>query len=159
MKYCVVIIDGAAGLPLAERGGKTSLELASTPNLDSMTSQGMLGLCRTVPAGMEPSSACAIMSVFGYDPEVYYRGRSGIEARSMGIPVGEGEVTFRCNLVTVRDGRMWDYSSGHISTEEARELIAALNEKLGSDRISFYPGVSYRHILKLKGAAATLQAT
>ena len=159
MKYCVVIIDGAAGLPLAERGGKTSLELASTPNLDSMASQGMLGLCRTVPAGMEPSSACAIMSVFGYDPKVYYRGRSGIEARSMGIPVGEGEVTFRCNLVTVRDGRMWDYSSGHISTEEARELIAALNEKLGSDRISFYPGVSYRHILKLKGAAATLQAT
>ena len=159
MKYCVLIIDGASGLPLPERGGKTSLELASTPNMDSMASQGMLGLCRTVPVGMEPSSACAGMSVFGYDPKVYYRGRSAIEAKSMGIPVGEGELTFRCNLVAVRDGRMRDYSSGHISTEEARELIAALNEKMGSDRISFYPGVSYRHILKLGGEEATLQAT
>jgi 2,3-bisphosphoglycerate-independent phosphoglycerate mutase len=99
------------------------------------------------------------MSVFGYDPRVYYRGRSAIEAKSMGIPVGEGELTFRCNLVAVRDGRMKDYSSGHISTEEARELIAALNESLGSDGLSFYPGVSYRHILKLKGEEAALKAT
>jgi 2,3-bisphosphoglycerate-independent phosphoglycerate mutase len=159
MKYCVLIIDGASGWPLPERGSKTSLELASTPNLDSMASQGMLGLCRTVPLGMEPSSACACMSVFGYDPKVYYRGRSGIEARSMGIPVSEGEVTFRCNLVAVRDGRMWDYSSGHISTEEACELISALNQSLGDDRISFYPGVSYRHILKLRGEEASLRAT
>ncbi len=159
MKYCVLIIDGASGLPLPERSGKTSLELASTPNLDSMASQGILGLCRTVPEGMEPSSACACMSVIGYDPKVYYRGRSAIEARSMGIPIDAGEVTFRCNLVAVRDGWMWDYSSGHISTEEAGELISALNQSLGDDRVSFYPGVSYRHILKLRGEKATLQAT
>jgi 2,3-bisphosphoglycerate-independent phosphoglycerate mutase len=159
MKYCVVIIDGASGLPLPERDGKTSLELASTPNLDSMASQGILGLCRTVPEGMEPSSACACISVLGYDPKVYYRGRSAIEAKSTGIPVSKGEVTFRCNLVTVKDGRMWDYSSGHISTEEARELISALNQSLGDDRTCFYPGVSYRHILKLRGEEASLKAT
>jgi 2,3-bisphosphoglycerate-independent phosphoglycerate mutase len=158
MKYCVLIIDGAAGLPLPERLGRTSLELARTPNLDAMAREGLVGLCRTVPEGMEPSSACACMSVLGYDPDVYYRGRSAIEAVSMGVTIGAGEVTFRCNLVAVKDGRMWDYSAGHISTAEGGELIAALNEALGSDSICFYPGVSYRHILKLKGAEATLEA-
>jgi 2,3-bisphosphoglycerate-independent phosphoglycerate mutase len=159
MKYCVLIIDGAAGLPLPERGHKTCLELARTPNLDEMALGGFLGLVRTVPPGMEPSSACACMSVLGYDPKVYYKGRAAIEARSMGIGVGEEEVVFRCNLVAVRDGKMWDYSAGHISTEEARELISALNESLGSDELSFYPGVSYRHILKLRERRDTLEAT
>jgi 2,3-bisphosphoglycerate-independent phosphoglycerate mutase len=159
MKYCVLIIDGAAGLPLPERSGKTSLELARSPKLDAMAREGLVGLCRTVPRCMEPSSACACMSVLGYDPRVYYRGRSAIEARSMGVTIGDGEVTFRCNLVAVRDGRMWDYSSGHISTAEAGELISALNQSLGNDNTGFYPGVSYRHILKLKGAEATLEAS
>jgi 2,3-bisphosphoglycerate-independent phosphoglycerate mutase len=159
MKYCVLIIDGAAGLPLPERSGKTSLELARSPNLDAMAREGLVGLCRTVPRGMEPSSACACMSVLGYDPRVYYRGRSAIEARSMGVTIGDGEVTFRCNLVAVRDGRMWDYSSGHISAAEAGELISALNQSLGNNNIGFYPGVSYRHILKLKGVEATLEAS
>ncbi|MBN1863076.1 MAG: cofactor-independent phosphoglycerate mutase [Dehalococcoidales bacterium] len=158
MKYCVLIIDGAAGLPLPERLGRTSLELAHTPNLDAMAREGTVGLCRTVPHGMEPSSACACMSVLGYDPAVYYQGRSAIEAKSMGITLEPGEVTFRCNLVAVSDGRMQDYSAGHISTEEAGELISALNESLGSDRVHFYPGVSYRNILKIKGAVATLEA-
>ncbi|MFC2051769.1 cofactor-independent phosphoglycerate mutase [Chloroflexota bacterium] len=159
MKYCVLIIDGASGLPLPERGGKTCLEMANTPNLDAMTGEGILGLVRTVPSEMEPSSACACMSVLGYDPKVYYRGRAAIEARSMGIPVGDGEVVFRCNLVAVKDGRMWDYSSGHISTDEAKELIGALDESLGSDSVHFYPGISYRHILKLRGREDTLLAT
>ncbi|MFC1847293.1 cofactor-independent phosphoglycerate mutase [Chloroflexota bacterium] len=159
MKYCVLIIDGAAGLPIPERGGKTCLELAHTPNLDSIVPEGMLGLVRTVPVGMEASSACACMSVLGYDPKVYYRGRAGIEARSMGIPVGDGEVVFRCNLVAVEDGKMWDYSSGHISTDEARQLIGALNESLGSDQVHFYPGIGYRHICKIKGGEDTLSAT
>ncbi len=159
MKYCVLIIDGAAGLPLPERGGKTCLELASTPNLDVMAREGILGLVRTVPVGMEPSSACACMSVLGYDPRIYYRGRAAIEARSMGIAVGEGDVVFRCNLVAIRDGKMWDYSSGHISTGEAQALIAALDESLGNDQIHFYPGVSYRHLCKFKGREDTLLAT
>lgn len=159
MKYCILIIDGAAGQPLPERNGKTCLELASTPNLDAMAAEGMLGLARTVPPGMEPSSACACMSVLGYDPGIYYRGRAGIEARSLGITVDEGEVVFRCNLVAVRDGRMWSYSSGYIDTNEAHILMAALNESLGSEKVHFYPGVSYRNICRLRGWQDTLQAT
>jgi 2,3-bisphosphoglycerate-independent phosphoglycerate mutase len=99
------------------------------------------------------------MSVLGYDPKVYFRGRAAIEARSMGIPVGEGEVVFRANLVAICDDKMWDYSSGHISTDEARQLIAALNESLGNDRIHFYPGISYRHICKIRGKEDVLLAT
>ena len=159
MKYCVVIMDGASGLPLEEYGGKTTLELSSTPNLDLLASEGTLGLARTIPSGMEPSSACGCMSVLGYDPKLYYRGRAIIEAKSREIELEEGEVVFRCNLVAVRDGKMWSYSAGYISTEEARELIKALNEELGSERIRFYPGISYRHILKLKGFEETLKAT
>ena len=158
MKYCVVIMDGASGLPLPQRGGKTCLELAETPNLDALAREGVLGLARTVPQGTEPSSACACMSVLGYDPAVYYRGRGAIEARSMGIPIAEDEVVFRCNLVAVKDGKMWSYSAGYISTEDARELIAALNQSPGSAQVSFYPGVSYRHICKLKGLPETLEA-
>jgi len=159
MKYCVLIIDGASGWPLTEREGKTCLELAQTPNLDAMAREGTLGLARTVPPGMEPSSACACMSVLGYDPKVYFRGRGAIEARSMDIPIDAGEVVFRCNLVAVREGRIWSYSSGFISTEEARQLVIALSESLGSDEVHFYPGVSYRHICKLKGHEETLEAS
>jgi len=158
MKYCIVIIDGASGLPLPERGGKTCLELAHTPNLDAMAEEAVLGLVRTIPPGMEPSSACACISVLGYDPKQYYRGRAAIEARSMGLTVDEGEAVFRCNLVAIRDGKMWDYSAGHISTNEAQQLIGALNESLGSDKVHFYPGVSYRHICKLIGQGDTLLA-
>jgi 2,3-bisphosphoglycerate-independent phosphoglycerate mutase len=158
MKYIVLIIDGAAGLPLPERGGKTCLELARTPNLDKLASGGLAGMVRTVPEGMEPSSACACMSVLGYDPKVYYRGRASIEARSMGIDIGRGEVVFRCNLVSVQDGKMYDYSAGHIPGDEAEAIIATLNNELGDEEITFYPGVSYRHILKIKGHADTLKA-
>ena len=159
MKYCVLIIDGASGWPLSEHGGKTCLELAHTPNLNRMAREGVVGLVRTVPQGMEPSSACACMSILGYDPKVYYRGRAAIEAKSMGIPIGEGEVVFRCNLVAVSDGKMLSYSSGYIGDSEAHALIAALEKSLGTDRVHFYPGVSYRHICKIKGAEETLQAT
>jgi 2,3-bisphosphoglycerate-independent phosphoglycerate mutase len=158
MKYVVLIIDGAAGLPIPEKGGRTCLELARTPNLDAMAKQGMAGLARTVPQGMEASSACACMSVMGYDPVSYYRGRASIEAKSLGIDIGKGEVVFRCNLVTVIDGKMRDYSAGHIPTPEAAAIIKSLNAELGSKDITFYPGVSYRHILKLKGRQETLKA-
>ncbi|MDO8687411.1 MAG: cofactor-independent phosphoglycerate mutase [Dehalococcoidales bacterium] len=158
VKYCVLIIDGAAGLPLPERGDKTCLELTDTPNLDAMVPAGLLGLVRTIPSGTEPSSDHACMSLLGYDPARYFLGRAAIEAASMGITIGEGEVVFRFNLVAIRDGKMWDYSAGHISTGEAEQLITALNESLGSDRVHFYPGVSYRHICKLSGQEATLLA-
>lgn len=158
MKYGVIILDGASGWPIPERGGRTCLEMADTPNLDILAGQGALGLARTVPAGMEPSSACACMSLLGYDPNTYFRGRGAIEARSLGIPIEEGEVVFRCNLVSVRDGKMLSYSTGYIPTEEAEPLIAALNDALGTDRVRFYPGVSYRHILKLSGHEDSLLA-
>jgi 2,3-bisphosphoglycerate-independent phosphoglycerate mutase len=159
MRYCVLIIDGAAGLPLPKRGDKTCLELAQTPNLDALARGGEVGLVRTVPPGMEPSSACACMSVLGYNPKIYYKGRSAIEARSMDIEIGEGEVVFRCNLVAIRDGRMWSYSAGYISSGEASRLIATLNKELGNENIRFYPGISYRHILKLKGYEDALLAS
>ena len=158
MKYIVLIMDGSSGWALPERGGRTCLELARTPNLDALSREAVLGMARTVPPGMEPSSACACMSLLGYDPTIYYKGRAGIEAKSMGLPVSGDEVVFRCNLVTVRDGRMWDYSAGHITTAEARELIAAVDKSLGNDQIHFYPGVSYRHICKIKGHPGTLDA-
>jgi len=158
MKYCILIIDGAAGHPLPQRGWKTSLELARTPNLDALASEGMVGLTRTVPEGMEPSSACACLSNVGYDPKIYYKGRSAIEAFSMGIDIARGETVFRCNLVTVSEGKMLDYSAGHVSTEEARDLIDALEKDLGDARTCFYPGVSYRHILKLKDHEEAVEA-
>ncbi len=158
MKYCVLIIDGAAGWPLAAHGGKTCLELARTPNIDAVAKAGLVGLVRTVPTGMEPSSACACMSVLGYDAQVYYRGRSAIEAHGMGVLVDEGEAVFRCNLVSVRNGRMWSYSCGHISSGESQHLVATLNQELGSDHVHFYPGVNYRHLCKIKGREDTLLA-
>ncbi len=158
MKYLVLIMDGAAGWPLPAHAGKTCLELAQTPNLDLLAQEGAVGLVRTVPEGMEPSSACACMSLLGYDPRVYYMGRGSIEARSMEIPLGEGEVVFRCNLVSVRNGRMESYSSGYIPDDEAHELIATLNEVIGNHEVSFYPGISYRHICRISGHQEILAA-
>ncbi|MCL2615326.1 MAG: cofactor-independent phosphoglycerate mutase [Dehalococcoidia bacterium] len=158
MKYCVLIMDGAAGWPLKDRGDKTSLELARTPNLDALTREGILGMTNNVPKGMEPSSAVAGMSLLGYDPEKYYKGRAAIEAVSMGVPIGRGEAVFRCNLVSLKNGRMWSYSAGNIEREESHQLIAALNEHLGSRDVQFYPGVNYRHLLKIKRHTDTAHA-
>ena len=158
VKYCVLILDGASGWPLEEFGGKTCLELARKPNLDLLASRGMVGLARTVPPGMEASSACACLSILGYDPRVYYTGRGPIEAHSLGVKLEEGEVAFRCNLVTIREGRMWSYSAGQITSAESRELIAALQQSLGDERVRFYPGVGYRHICTIKEGEECLKA-
>jgi 2,3-bisphosphoglycerate-independent phosphoglycerate mutase len=158
VKYLVVIMDGASGWPLPDRGNKTCLELASTPNLDIMAGSGYLGMSRTVPQGMEPGSAPACMSVLGYDPTVYYKGRSAIEARSVGVPINKGEVTFRCNLVTVIDRKMISHSAGHITTDEARDIMATLNNELGTYSMRFYTGINYRHIFKVGGREDTVKA-
>ena len=150
MKYCVLIMDGSAGLPIPERGGKTSLELARTPNLDALAATGLVGQAYNVPPDLDPDSAVACMSIFGYDPKVYYTGRAPIEAISLGIDFRPGEVVFRCNPVTIQNGIMVSHSAGSISTEEGHQLIAALNEKLGSDKIHFYPGVSLPQYFKTK---------
>jgi 2,3-bisphosphoglycerate-independent phosphoglycerate mutase len=165
MKYIILIGDGMAGRPLAELGGRTVLQAASTPNMDRLAREGTRGMVRTVPPGMPAGSDVANMSILGYDPERYYSGRAPLEAASMGIELGEGDVAFRCNLVTLEMGgwgegaRMEDYSAGHISTEEARSLVLALNEELGTESVVFHPGVSYRHLMLWKGGAAGAECT
>ncbi|PPD57835.1 cofactor-independent phosphoglycerate mutase, partial [Dehalogenimonas etheniformans] len=158
MKYVVLIIDGASGWPVESLGNKTSLEAAETPNLDQMARRATVGMTGTVPEGMEPSSACACMSVLGYNPKVYYKGRAAIEAKSLDIPIAAEETVFRANLVTVEDGIMRDYSAGHIDSNESAALIKFLNEKLETPDLKLFPGVGYRHILKLKGRPETLRA-
>ncbi len=158
MKYVVLIPDGAAGWPLNDRGGKTCLELARTPNLDAMAREGRTGMAITVPEGMEPSSACACMSIMGYDPAVYFTGRGPIEAKSLGLELEKGEVAFRCNLVTIEDGVMRSFNAGHITDAESRPFIELLNKSLGDERIRFHQGVGYRHILTVKDGAGYLQA-
>jgi len=148
-KYLVLIGDGMSDYPLKELGGKTPLEVANTPNMDFLAQNGQCGWVQNVPSGMPPGSDVAAMSIFGYDPKKYYTGRGPLEAASLGIKLKKNEVAFRCNLVTVKDGKMDDFTSGHISTDEAAQIIKTLNKKLGSKTVKFYPGLSYRHLLVL----------
>ncbi|MCX6012194.1 MAG: 2,3-bisphosphoglycerate-independent phosphoglycerate mutase, partial [Chloroflexi bacterium] len=153
-----MIIDGAADLPLEEHDNKTCLELAHTPNMDSLALHSRAGMTKTVPDGMEPSSALACMSILGYDPCIYYRGRSAIEARALGIPLEKHEFYFRCNLVSVKDGKMVSYSSGNIPDSEAHELLKEIANKLGNSDVHFFQGTSYRHICKIRGIKNILEA-
>jgi len=150
-KFAIIIPDGAADEPLEQFGNKTPLESAAKPNMDAVSRQGRLGLVRTVPEGMEPGSDVAQMSLLGYDPRKYYTGRAPIEAVARNIQLAPDDWVFRCNLVTIADGKMADHSAGHISTKESTQLIEELNEQVANDKVRFYPGVSYRHLLVLKG--------
>jgi 2,3-bisphosphoglycerate-independent phosphoglycerate mutase len=150
-KYAIIIPDGAADEPLEQLGGKTPLEAANKPNMDAISRQGRLGMVRTVPEGVEPGSDVAQMSLLGYDPKQYYTGRAPIEAVARNVQLSPDDWVFRCNLVTIADGKMADHSAGHISTEEGSKLIEELNEQITDDKIRFYTGVSYRHLLVLKG--------
>lgn len=150
-KYAIVVPDGAADLPIELLGGKTVLEAAKKPNMDWLSVNGRQGLCRTVPPVLQPGSDVAMMAVLGYDPVRYYSGRAPIEAVAQGIEVSEDDWIFRCNLVTIADAKMADHSAGHISNKEGKTLIDLLNASLGSDRITFYPGVGYRHLMVVKG--------
>ncbi len=149
-KYAIIVPDGAADNPLEQFGNKTVLEAAEIPNLDRISQQGRLGLVRTVPKDMEPGSDVAQMSLLGYDPRRYYSGRAPIEAVARNVKLTMDDWVFRCNLITIADGKMADHSAGHISTEEAGKLIKVLESRLGNDKIRFYPGVSYRHLLVFK---------
>ncbi len=153
MKYVVVLGDGMADYPVESLGNKTPLQAAVTPAIDYMAKHGILGLAKTVPAGMPPGSDTANLAVMGYNPAVYYSGRSPFEAASMGIPMKSTDITFRCNLVTLSEDEpyeektMLDHSADEITSEEARALILAISEKLGSEVFRFYPGFGYRHVL------------
>ncbi|MCU0640897.1 MAG: cofactor-independent phosphoglycerate mutase [Candidatus Margulisbacteria bacterium] len=162
-KYLILIGDGMADLPLRQLGGKTPLEFARTPNLDYLAQNGLCGWTNNTPAGLEPGSDVAAMSIFGYDPRRYYSGRGPLEAASLGVKLGPGEVAFRCNLVTIEDGKMKDFTAHHIATEQARRIFRRLNKELGSKEIKFYPGLSYRNLLVMKddraGTLAALKTT
>ena len=156
-KYAIIVPDGAADEPLEQFGGKTVLDAAETPNMDEVSTQGRQGLVRTIPEDMEAGSDVAQMSLLGYDPLTFYTGRAPIEAVAQNIKLSMNDWVFRCNLVTIADGKMADHSAGHISTEEARALIKELNEQLGNEKLQLYPGVSYRHLLVFKGLDFNVQ--
>ena len=158
-KYILLIPDGMADRPLDELGGKTPMQVARKPNMDRLAAQGRVGAVHTIPDGMDPGSDVAAMSLLGYDPRKYYTGRAPIEAASMRIPLDPKDVAFRCNLVSSDGDTMLDYSGGHVSTEEARELINFVNDKLKTQAISFYPGVSYRHIMVWRGGSPDVKTT
>jgi len=149
-KYAIIIPDGAADEPLEQFDNKTVLEAAHTPNMDKISTLGRQGLVRTVPVDMEPGSDVAQMSLLGYDPKRYYTGRAPIEAVARNIKLSLDDWVFRCNLITIADGKMADHSAGHISTAEAGKLINELDDQLGNEQIRFHTGVSYRHLLVFK---------
>jgi len=146
MKYAILVGDGMADFPIFELDNKTPLEYANTPNMDEIAKRGTVGIVKTIPDGLSPGSDVANLSILGYDPLIYYSGRAPIEAASMGIQLKDNDVAFRCNLVTLKDGIMDDFSAGHIETQDAHQIIHELQNKLGSNEIKFFPGVSYRHL-------------
>ena len=158
MKYFVILGDGMADRPYEGLGGKTPLDVANHPTMDYLASKGICGLAKTVPEGMPPGSDTANLSVMGYDPKVYYTGRSPLEAVSMGIELSLNDVTYRCNTVTLSDDEayedctMIDYSCDEITTPESTQIINDLNEVFKKEDLNIYPGISYRHCLVLRDA-------
>jgi 2,3-bisphosphoglycerate-independent phosphoglycerate mutase len=159
MKYIVLLGDGMADYPSKILGGKTPLECAFTPFLDQIAAEGTLGLVDTIPEGFTPGSDVANLSVLGYDPVQTYTGRGPLEAASMGIGLGPNDIAYRCNLVTIGqqdtpDAFMEDFTAGHISTKESREIILNINKQLGSSHYQFFPGVGYRHLFVWRNNAS-----
>ncbi|MFO8053359.1 MAG: cofactor-independent phosphoglycerate mutase [Candidatus Omnitrophota bacterium] len=152
MKYIIVVPDGAADKPVEELGGKTPLEVADTPNFDALAKKGFLGRVKTVPKGFIPASDIANLSLLGYEPQKYYSGRGPLEAANIGVELGEDDLAFRCNLVTDAEGKLFDYSAGHIRDKEAKILIDCLNRELGSNELEFFFGTSYRNLALFKNS-------
>lgn len=159
MKYFILLCDGMADLPIAGLDGKTPMEAAAIPSMDMLARSGYTGMMKTVPDSVFPGSDTANMSIMGYDPEKYYTGRAPIEAISIGIDLQPGDIAFRTNLVTLSEDEpyeekiMIDYSSDEITSSEAKEIIECIDQSFGNDRISFYPGKSYRHCMVWKKAS------
>jgi 2,3-bisphosphoglycerate-independent phosphoglycerate mutase len=153
MKYVVILGDGMADFPIQQLNNKTPLQYAKKPNIDFLAQFGEVGMVKTVPEGIPPGSDSANLSVMGYNPKVYYTGRSPLEAISMGVELSDTDVAFRCNLVTLSDDEIYsektmiDYSSDEISTAEATELIKSVNENLDFQQLKYFPGISYRHCM------------
>ena len=154
MKYAIILPDGAADFPLPQLDGKTPLEAAHIPHIDSIAAAGQLGCAVTIPAGFTPGTDVGTLSLLGYDPHRYYSGRAPIEAAAKGLTARPDQMIFRCNLVTIENGRMRDFTAGHITQPEADRIMADLNAALGTDGCEFHPSVSYRNLLLLSDAAA-----
>ncbi|GKX30475.1 homoserine kinase [Vallitalea longa] len=165
MKYVVILGDGMADEPVKQLGNKTPLQVANKINIDSLAKYSEIGLVKTIPDGLTPGSDTANLSVLGYDPQKYYTGRSPLEALSIGANMEEGDVSFRCNLVTLseegsyEDKTIIDHSSDEITTEEADELVKYLEKYLGNDKIMFYSGTSYRHAIIWHGGSTDVNLT
>lgn len=159
MKYLIVLGDGMADEPIASLDNKTILQAANIPTMDKLAAMGRNGLLTTVPEGFHPGSEIANLTVLGYDVREVFEGRGSLEAASMGVPIEDGEMAMRCNIICIEDGKIKNHSAGHISNEEAYQLIDALNEQLGDDRVKFFPGISYRHLLKVKGGDKRVSCT
>jgi 2,3-bisphosphoglycerate-independent phosphoglycerate mutase len=164
MKYVVLLGDGMADYPTEKLGGKTPLQCAFTPFMDQIAAEGTLGLVDTIPAGLNPGSDVATLSVLGYDPRETYTGRGPLEAASMGINLGPNDMVYRCNLVTIGDkdspgAFMDDFTAGHISTEESRKIILDINKELGLPPYQFFPGVGYRHLFVWRDAPSAPETT
>lgn len=152
MKYAIIIPDGCADEPQESLGGRTPLEAARVPNMDAIAAAGVVGRANNVPASLPPGSDVANLSLLGYDPLEHFTGRAPLEAAAQGIALGPDDWAVRCNLVTIENQQMRDFTAGHISTDEARRLLAAAQEQLGSERLEFMPGVSYRNLLIYRGS-------
>ena len=145
--------------PIASLGNKTCLQAANKPNIDKVAALGRNGLLDTIPEGYAPGSEIANMSVLGYDVAKVFEGRGSLEAASMGVAIEDGEMAMRCNLICIENEKIKNHSAGHISNEEANELILFLQKELGSDEVNFFPGVSYRHLFKMQGGNKKLKCT
>jgi len=160
VKYVVCVPDGCADEPIDALGGRTPLEVASMPTLAALAARGEVGRAAVIPPGLPPGSDVGNMSIIGYDPAAYHTGRAPIEAAALGLRLRTDQVAYRCNLVTVGDdGTMVDFAGGHPSSEDAAEVIAALQAELGGDEIEFHPGVQYRHIVVAPGEWAEADCT
>jgi len=150
MKYAILVGDGMSDYPIPELEDKTPLEVAKIPNMCEIVRAGRIGLVKTVPPGMKPASDVANLAILGYDPKVYYSGRGPLEAANIGVELDKDDIAFRCNLITASNDTLADYSAGHITEKESKELIEYLDKNLGSERIKFYHGTSYRNLLVIK---------
>lgn len=159
MKYIVILGDGMADLPIEKLGNKTPLMAANTPNIDALCKKSRSGRLITVPKEMHPGSEIANLSVLGYDVKNVFEGRGVLEAASMGVELHNDDLALRCNLICIEDEKIKNHSSGHISSEESHILINFLQKNLGNDVIHFYPGVSYRHLLVIKGGNKNMNCT
>ncbi|MEK6682722.1 MAG: cofactor-independent phosphoglycerate mutase [Nitrospirota bacterium] len=172
MKYIILLCDGMGDYPIAELGNRTPMQAANTPNMDELARNGEVGMAKTTPDGFSPGSDVTNLAILGYDPKKYYTGRSPLEAASIGIVLDKDDVAYRCNLVTLKTKNnsydieslnshliMDDYSAGHITTDEAMELIGEINNQIGTEDIIFYSGISYRHLMVWRGGKVKVRCT